>query len=238
MLTSQTNTLLVVAALCVCYLHTAFTMPIPGQASANRTTISTVVSQIVSSLPTGPGRGTVNATSLTNMIVEGLTEGGMECTGCKKQSEQYFLQQFTQYTQSACLSLVKVPLPGNRTHHGSPPAYILTGSTDCIIPSVVDYDSQCFPRNAPPKCTWSQNVRDFGDNIFPRFAVNVTCNGCRPYDGTCLRNKNNCYTSELLVRPVYVLKRQDACDSSGHEVWRPMAQKLVVGCSCSHANLP
>ena len=222
MLTSQANILLVVAALCVCCLHTACTIPIPAsQASANSSTISTVVSQVVASLPTGPGRsGTVNATTLTNMIVEGLTEGGLECNGCKKRGEQYFLGQFTQSTQlSGCLSLVKVPLPGNRTYPGSPPPYILTGSTDCLTPRL---DSQCFPRNAAPKCTWNQNVRDLGDSVFPRFVVSV--------------NNNNCYTSELRILPVYILKRQDECDSSGNEVWRPIAEKVVVGCSCSRTN--
>ena len=237
MLTSQANTLLVVAVLWVCCLHTACTIPIPSQASANSSTISTVVLQVVASLPTGPGRGTVNATTLSNMIVEGLTEGGLECNGCKKRGEQYFLEQFTQSTQlSGCLSLVKVPLPGNRTYPGSPPPYILTGSTNCLTPRLVNYDSQCFPRNAAPKCTWSQNVRDLGDSVFPRFVVSVNCSGCKHYDDTCLRNNNNCYTSELRILPVYILKRQDECDSSGNEVWRPIAEKVVVGCSCSRTN--
>lgn len=228
MLTLQMKTLLTMGILCTSYLHMVYTMPTPGEVFNTSSRISTIVSQAIAELPTGDGARTVNATTLVETIVEGLTEGGIdECSGCKKQDEQYFLQQFTRYTQSTCLSLVK--FPGNKSHSSSPPAYILTGNTGCLIPRRFRYSSSCFrDRNSTPKCTWNQTVKDFGEDTFPRFAVSVTCNGCKHSDRTC---PTSCYTSELQVR-VYVLKRQNECDSSGKEKWSPVTEVLTVGCSC------
>lgn len=94
MLQSQPNTLLVVAALCV----------LPTHSLHHANTWLDICEQnhnlhcgiIGSCKPSNwSWRVIFNATSLTNMIVKGFTEG-----------EHYFLQHFTQYTMSACLSLV------------------------------------------------------------------------------------------------------------------------------------
>ena len=223
-----TSPLLLIGTLCACYVHVVYTMPTLGGVSNTSSTISTVVSQVIAGLPTGQGARTADAKTLADKIVEGLTEGGIdECNGCEKQDEQYFLQQFNRYTKSGCLSLAK--LPGNESHSSSTPAYVLTGNTGCLIPRRFRYSSQCFQdRNSSPKCTWSQTVKDFGEDIFPRYAVSVTCNGCKYTDRTC---PNDCYTSELQVR-FYILKRQDECDASGKEVWKAVTEVLTVGCSC------
>ena len=217
MFTSQANIqLLLIAALCALHLHTANTMTTPCGLSDINSTVSVVVEQAVNGLQTN------NTATMANMIAEDLAEAGIGwCCGCKKQNDSYILDRYYQHCNSSGSTLTRIPLPD--ADLSSPPAYVLTTNTEY---GILRYNSQCFPQNAAPKCTWSQNIKDLGEDVFPRFAVNVACSGCRYTNLTC-----NCHVSEVPIETC-VLKRQRQCDSSGFDSWEPVRETLGVGCSC------
>ena len=143
------------------------------------------------------------------------------CHNCKKRNESYILDRYYQHCNVSGSNLTRVPLPDS--HLSSPPACVLTTNTEY---GSLRYDSQCFLPTAAQKCTWSQNIKDLGEDVFPRFAVNVACSGCRYTNLTC-----DCYVSPVPIETC-VLKRQRQCDSSGFDSWEPVTEILVAGCSC------
>ena len=54
-----------------------------------------------------------------------------------------------------------------------------TTNTEYLTNEGLRYDSRCFPGNAPPECTWSQSIKDLGEDVFPKFVVNVACSECK-----------------------------------------------------------
>ena len=115
------------------------------------------------------------------------------CHNCKKRNESYILDRYYQHCNVSGSNLTRVPLPDS--HLSSPPAHVLTTNTEY---GSLWYDSQCFSQNAAPRCTWSQNIKDLGEDVFPRFAVNVACSGCRYTNLTC-----NCHVLKLPLRLVF-----------------------------------
>ena len=222
MFTSQASIqLLLIAALCAFHLHTAYTLTTPCGLSDINSTVSVVVEQAVDGLSTQQIE-TNNTATMANMIAEDLTEAEIGwCCGCKKQNDSYILDQYYQHCNVSGSSLTRIPLADS--HLSSPPAHVLTTNTEY---GILRYDSQCFPQNGAPKCTWSQNIKDLGEDVFPRFAVNVACSGCRYTNLTC-----DCYVSPVPIETC-VLKRQRQCDSSGFDSWEPVTEILVAGCSC------
>ena len=216
--------LLIIAALCAFHLHTVYTMTTPCGVSNINSTISVVVAQEVAGL-SNQQIETNDTATIANMIGESLAGARIGwCCGCKKQNESYLLDRYYQHCNISGSILTRVPLPDS--HLSSPLAYVLTGNTQYLQNGSLQYDSQCFSRNAAPKCTWSQNIKDLGKDVFPRFAVNVACIGCKYTNRTC-----NCYVRERSIE-TRVLRRQNQCDSSGFDLWEPVSEKLVVGCGC------
>ena len=214
MLTSQASIqLLIIAALCAFHVHTAYTLPTPQASSVTNNSISVVVAQAVAGLSIQQ-TGNINTAAMANMIAGGLAGAGMgPCHNCKKRNESYILERYYQHCNVSGSNLTRVPLPDS--HLSSPPACVLTTNTEY---GILRYDSQCFSQNAAQKCTWSQNIKDLGEDVFPRFAVNIACSAC------------SCSLSEFIIR-AKVLKRQRQCDSSGFDSWEPVTENLVVGCS-------
>ena len=216
--------LLIIAALCALHLHMVYTMPTPQGSSATNSSISVVVTQALAGLSIQQ-TGNINTAAVANSIAGGLAGAGIgPCHNCKKRDESYILDQYYRHCNYSGSNLTRVPLPD--LHLSSPPAHVLTGNTEYVQNGGLRYDSQCFSRNAAPKCTWSQSIKDLGEDVFPRFAVNVTCSGCKPTDHSC-----NCYASQVVIE-TRVLKRQNQCDSSGFDSWEPVRETLVVGCGC------
>ena len=227
MFTSQASMqLLIIAALCAFHLHTVYTMPTPQGSSVTNSSISVVVTQAMAGLSTQQ-TGNINTAAVANMIAGGLAGAGMgPCHNCKKRDESYILDRYYRHCNYSGSNLTRVPLPDS--HLSSPPAHVLTGNTEYVQNGGLRYDSQCFPQNDPLKCTWSQSIKDLGEDVFPRFAVNVTsCSTkCKPSDQSC-----NCSAHPVSIE-TRILKRQKQCDSSGFDSWEPVRETLVVGCSC------
>ena len=224
--TSQANMkLLIIAALCAFHLHAVYTMTTPSCGVSNiNSTISAVVTQEVAGLSNQQIEAN-NTNTMADMIAEGLAGAGFGwCCGCKKQNESYLLGRYYQHCNVSGSILTRVPLPDSNL--SSPLAYVLTGNTEYVQNGSLRYNSQCFSDNAAPKCSWSQSIKDLGEDVFPRFAVNVACSGCEYTNLTC-----DCYVSKVSIE-ARVLKRQNQCDSSGFDLWEPVSEKLVVGCGC------
>ena len=172
--------------------------------------------------------------SLASNIMQGLDEKGIsdkDCCGCKKRSEDYLIHRFkTNLRNSAreCLQVKKM-LEGNNAS-----VFAVTANTSCVSPT---YDSECFPSNSKASCSWSQSfepIQNANSDIFPKYAVNIVCKGCRDYsDRTCMNQHRQCYTNPLPVG-FYVLQRTNRCSSDGYEVWvRSYTQRyLNAACSC------
>ena len=172
--------------------------------------------------------------SLANNIVQGLNQKGIsdkDCSGCKKRSYDYLIQLFkTDSRNSDCLEVEKL-LEGD-SYNAS--VFAVTANISCVRPT---YDSECFPSNSKASCSWRQSfepIQNANSDIFPKYAVNTVCKGCREYnDGTCWNQHRQCYTSKREVN-FYVLRRTNGCSSDGYEQWvrSYTGQKLTVACSC------
>ena len=200
--------------------------------------VTDAVSDLTVSIP-------MDTKAITNSIIHKLKTISIDnCTpnftqfddtnssNCKPRGEEYLVQKFyaseTASRSRGCLRLQNMTFPAyNKTTH-----HILTGSTDCLN-GRLRYDSECFPARASPYCKWAQSIDDLGEDYFPRFAVQVTCEGCKLGDGVCMAQRNNCYYSERTVN-YHILMRQEACDSEGYEDWKyeSKQRQLIVGCSC------
>ena len=189
-----------------------------------KSTISVVVAQEVAGLSNQQIEAN-NTDTMADMIAEGLAGGGFGwCCGCKKQNESYLLDRYYQHCNYSGSNLTRAPLPDSNL--STRLAYVLTGNTEYLSNGSLRYDSQCFPTNAVPKCSWSQSIKDLGEDVFPRFAVSVACSGCKYTNITC-----DCPFSKVSIETC-VLRRQTQCDSSGFDLWEPVREVLVVGCSC------
>ena len=170
--------------------------------------------------------------SLANNIMQGLDQKGIsdkDCSGCKKRSEDYLIHRFkTDLGNRECLQVKKM-LEGNNAS-----VFAVTADISSVSPT---YDSECFPSNSKASCSWSQSfepIQNANSDIFPKYAVNTVCKGCREYkDRTCWNQHRECNTSKHEVN-FYVLQRTNRCSSDGYEEWvrSSSGQKLTVACSC------
>jgi len=237
------------AVLCVLQFFVANAAPIAHNStnsssnSSLREVIACAVTDAVSDLTVSIP---VDTETITTRIIHKLKTVGIDdCntptftsdtnSNCKTRREEYLVEKFyaNQITSRArgCLRLQNITLPThNKTIH-----HILTGSTECL--DRLRYDSECFPaRDRSPYCKWAQSIEaydDLGEDYFPRFAVQVTCEGCSLNDRHCREQRNNCYYTEHHVG-YHLLSRQEACDSDGYEDWKyeSKQRRLIVGCGC------
>ena len=167
----------------------------------------------------------------TNLnVTQGISD--KDDSGCKKRLEEYLIHRFkTDPRNPDCLQVKKMR-EGNITNNAS--VFAVTADNSCVWPT---YDSECFPSNSKASCSWSQSfepIQNANSDIFPKYAVNIVCKGCREYkDQTCWNQHRQCYTNPLKVG-FYFLRRTNECSSDGYEVWvRSYTQHYInVACSC------
>ena len=171
--------------------------------------------------------------SFANNIMQGLNQKGIsdkDCSECKKRSYDYLIQLFKADSRNSdCLEVEKL-LEGD-SYNAS--VFAVTANISCVRPT---YDSECFPSTGNPSCSWKQSfepIQNANSDIFPKYAVNTVCKGCREYkDQTCWNQHRQCYTNPLKVG-FHFLRRTNQC-SDGYEVWvRSYTQHQInVACSC------
>ena len=192
---------------------------------------STLGNVVLYSVTRNTNLNVTQSISLANNIMQGLDQKGIsdkDCSGCKKRSEDYLIHRFkTDLGNRECLQVKKM-LEGNNAS-----VFAVTADISSVRPT---YDSECFPSNSKASCSWSQSfepIQNANSDIFPKYAVNTVCKGCREYkDQTCWSQHRQCYTNPLEVG-FHFLRRTNVC-SDGYEVWeRSYTQhRINVACSC------
>ncbi len=169
--------------------------------------------------------------SLANNIMQGLDQKGIsdnDCCGCKKRSEDYLIHRFKTDSRNRDCLQVKKMLEGNNAS-----VFAVTADISCISPT---YDSECFQSNSKASCSWSQSfepIQNANSDIFPKYAVNIMCKGCRDYsDSTCMNQHRQCYTYPHHVS-FYALQRTNRCSSDGYEVWVSSSTRRYLNAACS-----
>ena len=207
------------------------------------TELSTVVREAVSSsVETLGANATLNNSTtcqLVNNIVTKLLEAGVQATPkCKPRTPQELKQMFLNSTlnsgfgsqsNDSCLGLEK--LTGVKDN-----IYYITTSSSCSTSRSVEINPVCYVNGHCSMSTELQPIADDTDelkNYFPRYMLQVMCNGCSRGDDHC----NGCYVLKKRSPLFYPLRRDtydSTCDENGYERWifSDQPKDAVVACSC------
>ncbi len=209
------------------FLFACFLQCISGSTSPD----SSLGNVVLYSVTRSTNLNVTQSISLANNIMQGLKQKGIsdnDCCGCKKRSEDYLIHRFKTDSRNPDCLQVKKMLEGNNAS-----VFAVTADISCVRPT---YDSECFPSNSKASCSWSQNfepIQNANSDIFPKYAVNIVCKGCRDYsDSTCMNQHRQCYTNPFEVG-FYVLQRTNRCSSDGYEVWVSSYTRRYLNAACS-----
>lgn len=124
--------------------------------------------------------------------------------------------------------------------------YVDASSTDIERFSQVRIDPICYGgenhSEGQHECSMHPELRPIVDdedelkNYFPRYMLQMACEGCSKQNQSCLRRHNGCYVENIVGSTFHPLKRLTGkCDKNGYERWKIDSTKRVdtIGaCSC------
>ena len=205
--------------------------------------LKTIVQQAVNNSVSALGMNTTLNNNITcelvNNIITNLLSAGIDTPlQCRPKPTEDLIQHFLSgnagFSQgfNACLGLDQLMVPelGEKI-------YFVATNSSCRKDIRIDAD--CYGAiTQENQCSMGTELRpiaaDLGKNYFPRYMVQMTCEGCSEHDTQCRERHGSCYAKKQ-VNQFHLLKRiTDRCDSNGYEKWvldRPL-RSATVACSC------